>query len=133
MTIIHMRNVPGQPDMRALDIPLPLKNMDGSDGEVPIDYHWDGSSVPWLARGFFPRHRHPIASCRHDYRCEHAKTPEERLFADEEFKRDVRKTSWWITAQGGYLGTRIGAYLGSGVYHPGAGGLKTLFWRLKHN
>jgi hypothetical protein len=46
-----------------------------------------------------------------------AKTPAERLFADQEFRKDVRRTSWWITAWAGYIGVRIGAWLGVGVYN----------------
>jgi hypothetical protein len=113
-TIIHMRNVPGNGKLRALDIPLPIKKMDGSMGLVPADFEWDGSSVPWIFQGFFPRHNHPIASCRHDWRCKNARTKAERLFADKEFEKDVGTTSWWITKKFGYAGVRIGAYLGIG-------------------
>jgi hypothetical protein len=115
-TIIHMRNVPGSPRNRALDLPLPCKKMDGTMGLIPADFEWDGSSVPWIFQGLFPRHRHPIASCRHDWRCRNARTKEDRLFADKEFERDVGTTSWWITKKLGYAGVRIGAFLGIGVY-----------------
>jgi hypothetical protein len=115
-TIIHMRNVPVSPKHRALDLPLPYKKMDGTMGLIPADFEWDGSSVPWIFQGFFPRHRHPIASCRHDWRCRNARTKEDRLFADKEFERDVGTTSWWITKKLGYAGVRIGAFLGIGVY-----------------
>jgi hypothetical protein len=135
-TIIHMRNVPGDWRKRALDAPLPCKNRDGSDGEVPQDFEWDGSSselisessskikrffiriavapVNFFMRSIFPRHNHPIASCRHDWRCLHAKNAEERKWADGEFKKDVATTSKWITQACGYAGVRIGAYLGIG-------------------
>jgi hypothetical protein len=116
-TIIHMRNVPGKPLHRALTVPLQYRKPDGTKGLIPAGFEWDGSSVPWLFQGFFPRHRHPIASCRHDYGCLLAKTPEERLFHDREFRKNVRKTSWKITAQAGYIGVRIGAWLGVGVYN----------------
>lgn len=113
-TIIHMRNVPGKPKIRALDAPLPCMNFDGTPGEVPIDFHWDGSSVPWLFRGLFPRHRHPVASGRHDWRCLNAKNAAERLFADKRFQIDVGKTSWWVTKKFGYWGARLGAFFGMG-------------------
>jgi len=113
-TIIYMRNVPGKPKHRALSAPLYCRNMDGSDGYIPFDFEWDGSSVPSLFQGIFPRHRHPIASCKHDWRCRNAKTKEERAWADREFARDVGKTSWWVTKQIGYIGVRIGASLGVG-------------------
>lgn len=114
-TIIYMRTVPGEPQMRALTGPLPCKNFDGSDGEVPFNFKWDGSSVPLIFRGLFPRHDHPIASCRHDWRCRNAKSPEERKWADGEFREDVGRTSWWITKQIGYVGVRVGATFGVGV------------------
>ena len=117
MTIIHMRNIPEKPDWRALDEPLPCMDQTGVMLQIPPNFEWDGSSVPWLFRGIFPRHRHPIASCRHDYRCGKAKTKAERLFADKEFEKDVGKTSWWITKKIGYMGVRIGAWLGFGCHY----------------
>src|SRR6056297_3666152 len=95
--IIYMRNVPGKPKCRALTAPLYCKNMDGSSGYIPFDFEWDGSSVPFIFQGFFPRQRHPIASCRHDWRCLNAKNKTERAWADKEFEKDVGKTSWWVT------------------------------------
>ena len=112
--VIHMRNVPGEPKLRALDFPLVYQKMNGKNGLIPADFTWDGSSVPWLGQLFFPRLRHPISSCRHDYRCLNARGPIERAWADREFRKDVGTTSWWITALVGYIGVRIGAYLGIG-------------------
>lgn len=112
--VIHMRNIPGTDDDRALDAPLPLLMQDGTMGEVPTNFTWDGSSVPMLFQGIFPRHNHPIASCRHDYRCKNAKNAKERAFADKEFQKDVGTTSWWITKKVGYIGVRIGAFFGIG-------------------
>ena len=113
-TIIYMRNVPGRPLNRALTQPLECMSISGEMEEIPAGFEWNGSSVPWIFQGFFPRHNHPIASCRHDWRCLHALTGEERLFADQEFKKDVGLTSWKITALVGYAGVRIGAWLGIG-------------------
>lgn len=115
--IVFMRTVPDKPLHRALTIPMPYRKMDGTMGLIPTGFEWDGSSVPWLFQGLFPKHRHPIASCRHDWRCRNAKTKADRLFADREFRKDVRRTSWWITAWAGYAGVRIGARLGVGVYN----------------
>ena len=112
--LIHMRNVPGTDNHRALDVPLPLLNMDGTWGEVPQDFKWDGNSVPLIFQGLYPKHNHPIASCRHDWRCKHAKNAEERKFADKQFEIDTGKTSWWITKKVGYMGVRIGAFFGVG-------------------
>ena len=112
--IIYMRTVPDKPNHRCLTVPLQCVRADGCMGLVPDGFEWDGSSVPWVFQGFFPRHRHPIASCRHDWRCRNARTKEERLFADKEFKKDVGSTSWKITAWCMYIGVRIGDWLGIG-------------------
>ena len=109
-----MRNVPGRPDHRALDAPLPCLDFDGSDSFVPVNFEWDGSSVPFLFQGIFPRHKHPIASCRHDWRCRLAQNAAQRKWADQQFEKDVGTTSWWITKKVGYLGVRIGAMVGIG-------------------
>ena len=114
MTLIYMRNVPGQPKMRALTRALPCVMPNGAIDMIPINFTWDGSSVFFIIQGFFPRHRHPIASCKHDYRCGKAKNKKERLFADKQFKIDVRTTSWKITAWSGYMGVRVGAFFGVG-------------------
>jgi len=120
-TIIYMRSVPGKPDHRALTQPLSCGNPDGSAGLVPVNFEWDGSSVPWIFQGFFPRHKHPIASCRHDWRCLHARNPAERKWADKEFEADVGRTSWWVTKKLGYAGVRIGALLGIGCNYEQGG------------
>jgi len=113
-TIIHMRNVPGgKGKLRALDKPLYCKNMDGSDGYIPANFKWNGASSGFFTFAF-PRHNHPIATCRHDFRCQNAKTPKERKFADKQFKVDVGTTSSKITQNMGYLGVRIGSFFGIG-------------------
>ena len=112
--IIHMRNVPGTDDSRALDHPLSCLMPDGKVEMIGADFIWDGCSSPLLVRPIFPRHNHPIASCRHDYRCSKARNSKERKFADDQFEIDVGTTSWWITKKVGYIGVRIGAFFGSG-------------------
>lgn len=114
-TIIFMRNVPGCAKSRALTAPLVCKNQDGTVGHIPTGFVWDGSSVPFVFRGLFPRHDHPIASCRHDWRCKYARDPSERAWADKEFEKDVGTTSWWVTKKIGYIGVRIGAFFGVGT------------------
>lgn len=109
---IYMRNIKGDGDKRQLTRPLPC-----GSGEIPTDFVWDGSSTPFIFRGLFPRHNHPIASCRHDWRCKHARNAAERKFADREFRKDVGRTSWKITEVVGYLGVRAGAMLGVGVHY----------------
>ena len=112
--ICYMRTVPGKPKHRVLTSRLPAANFDGSAGFVPAGFEWDGASSGLFAP-IFPRWNHPIASCRHDWRCRHARSAAERKWADEEFRADVGRTSWWITKQLGYLGVRVGAALGIGV------------------
>ncbi|RLB94627.1 MAG: hypothetical protein DRH26_00735 [Deltaproteobacteria bacterium] len=111
---IFMKNVEGQPKMRELTSPLSCGTQNGNIESIPVGFTWDGSSVPWLFQGLFPRHRHPIASCRHDFRCGRAKNKADRKFADEQFKQDVTVTSWKITASVAYVGVRVGSFLGIG-------------------
>lgn len=113
-TIIYMRNVSGKPKCRALTKPLECLMWDGTTDYIQIGFEWDGSSVPWICQGLFPRHRHPIASAKHDYRCGKAENKEHRLWADKQFKQDVDTTSWKITSWIGYSGVRIGAFFGVG-------------------
>ena len=114
MTKIYMSNVEDKPNHRALTAPLPYLKYDGSIGEIETGFEWDGASVPWLLQGLFPRHRHPIATCKHDKRCLDAKNKAERKWADQQFEKDVGKTSWYLTKKMGYLGVRVGALLGIG-------------------
>jgi hypothetical protein len=118
---IYMSNVEGKGkhNHRALTRALPYRKLNAETGEitnafVERKFVWNGSSVPFGFNAMFPRHRHPVASCRHDKRCGEAKTKEERKFADEEFKSDVSTTSWKVTSWFGYLGVRAGAMLGIG-------------------
>lgn len=113
--VIFMRSCPGRPIHRALTKPLVCEMPDGSIHDIPVGFTWDGSSVPLIFQGVFPRHRHPIASCKHDYRCQLAQNAAERKWADQQFEQDVGKTSWWITKKLGYLGVRVGAFFGVGV------------------
>lgn len=113
-TIIYMRTVEGKADHRALTQPLPVVDREGNLNMIPVGFEWNGSSVPFGFNAIFPRHKHPVASCRHDWRCGLAKCKEDRAFADAEFKKDVGTTSWKVTAWMGYAGVRIGAFFGIG-------------------
>ena len=114
MTKIYMSNVEGKPNHRALTEPLVCEHWDGSIKYIPEGFEWDGSSVPVVFQGLFPRFRHPVSSCRHDFRCRNAKNKTERKWADQQFEKDVGKTSWYLTKKMGYLGVRVGALLGIG-------------------
>ena len=135
-TIIHMRNVPNDDKLRALDQPLACEMPDGTTDDIPVDFEWDGSSseliyesdskvkkffvrlilspVNAVLRSVFPRHKHPVSSCKHDYRCGKAKNKEERLWADRKFKEGVGTTSGSVDQNVGYVGVRVGAFFGIG-------------------
>lgn len=113
-TRIYMANVPGRTDLRELTVPLPYLKMDGSKGLIPAGFQWNGATGFFLTHIVFPRHNHPIATCRHDFRCTHARNSAERKFADKEFEKDIGTTSRWITKKIGYVGVRIGAFFGIG-------------------
>jgi hypothetical protein len=107
-TILYMRTVPEKGDeWRATTKPLPCKMWNGFKGveEVAEGYQWNGNSSGLLAP-VFPKWNHPIASCRHDWRCS--------KWADEQFEKDVGTTSFWITKKIGYIGVRAGAMFGIG-------------------
>jgi len=113
-TILFMRTVPGKPELRALTLSLECKMWDGTTDLIPAGFSWDGNSIPFIFRGLFPRHDHPLASIKHDYRCSKAKNTAQRAWSDLEFQADVGTTGWWITKKIGYIGVRIGAFLGIG-------------------
>jgi len=109
---IYMRSIPDKLDVLELTAPLPC-----GDGFVPEGFRWDGSSAGPLRKLTlfgFPKWRHPIASCRHDWRCLHAASAAQRKFADKQFKKDVANGGTkWETCKG-YIGVRIGAFFGVG-------------------
>lgn len=111
--LLYMRTILERPKYRALTLDHYCPGYGGVQDMIPEGFEWDGSSSGILAP-IFPRHNHPIASCRHDWRCRHATNPTMRAWADEQFEADVGETSWWITKKIGYLGVRIGAIFGIG-------------------
>lgn len=113
--VIYMHTALERPVNRVLTFRHHCPGMNGEQDIIPAGFEWDGSSVPTIFQGIFPRHRHPIASCRHDWRCRKARNAKERKWADERFREDVGETSWWITKQIGYIGVRVGAMFGVGV------------------
>ncbi len=109
---ICLGTIPGRVDWREL-----LANLPCGDGEIPAGFVWNGASSGVLRYGgflAFPKWKHPIATCRHDWRCAHAQTKQQRKFADQAFYRDVGigGTKWEQIK--GYIGVRIGAWLGIG-------------------
>jgi len=112
--LIYMRSIKNKLDWLELTETVPCGN-----GKIPIGYEWNGASVGpvrYLNIWAFPKWKHPIATVRHDWRCQHAKTKEQRKIADKMFKADIalgqtnKLVSWWEQTKG-YLGVRIGALL----------------------
>ncbi|WP_316348479.1 hypothetical protein [Desulfuromonas acetoxidans] len=111
--VIHCSTIPGYPDHRRLDKPIPC-----GDGLIMPGFVWNGASVGVMRYAgilSFPKWKHPISTCRHDLRCSLAKNRSQRKFADQQFRRDVGigGTKWEQIK--GYLGVRIGALFGVGV------------------
>ena len=107
-TILHMRTIPGELNFLITDEPLLC-----GDEYIPPKHKWNGASVGLLEHVpllGFPKWKHPIATCRHDWRCSIAKTKEERAIADTLFRKDIGEggTKWEQTK--GYIGVRIGSY-----------------------
>lgn len=110
---IYMKSVKGDLGWRELTKPLLC-----GDGYIDPPFRWNGASsgiFQYLLIFNFPKWKHPIASCRHDFRCSIAKNKEERKLADELFRKDVGigGTKWEQVK--GYAGVRIGAFFGIGV------------------
>jgi hypothetical protein len=98
---------------------------------VPIGFAFDGASAPrifWFIIPPFKRTKK--AACIHDWLCRGAKNMKERKVADEAFYKALREVriidkktgreksgiARW-RCQLGYLGVRVGAYMGIGVYY----------------
>jgi len=111
--ILYMRTILERPQNRVLTKEHYCPGYGGTQDVIPVGFEWNGSSSGLLAP-IFPQWNHPIASCRHDWRCEHAENAKVRKWADEQFEKDVGETSWWITKKLGYVGVRIGALFGVG-------------------
>lgn len=104
---IYLRSIPEDLDWMEVIKPLPCGN-----GYIPVGFKYNGASSGIFAKVIilnFPKWKHRIATCRHDWRCELADTKEKRKIADEMFKKDilVGGTKW--EAIKGYIGVRIGA------------------------
>ena len=111
-TVVDLAGNP-LPDVRQLTSPIPC-----GDGEVPKGFISDGAScgvMRYAGIFAFPKHKHPIAFFRHDWRCSLAANAKERRFADNEFRLDVARTGTWWESIKGYIGVRLGAILGIGV------------------
>jgi hypothetical protein len=106
--ILQMETIPGKTDYRKAINQIPVGKTNSPDNFI-----WNGASVGPL-RSLFPKWKHPIATLRHDLRCEYARNKEERKFADAQFKKDVGRTGNWYERNIGYIGVRLGAIFGIG-------------------
>jgi len=110
---IHMQSVPNKLNWLELSRPLPC-----GDSYIPANFRWNGASSGLFEKLIilnFPKWKHPIASCRHDWRCLKARTKKERAIADKLFYNDIGEggTKWEQIK--GYIGVRIGAFFGVAV------------------
>ena len=114
---IRESTIKGKPDWRRL-----LEELPCGDGFVEVGHESDGAtvmfmrSIPFFG---FPKHKHPIATRRHDKRCEEAakykKTDKARYkklrkIADQMFKADVGMGGTKFEQLKGYFGVRVGAF-----------------------
>ena len=88
---------------------------------VPRGFIFDGASAPRFFWPAIPPFKNTVEeSCVHDWLCEHAKCPEDRLYADRLFKKMLLEDPNInnIRAYIGYIGVRLGALVGIGVRYP---------------
>lgn len=115
---IKLSTINGKVDWRKLTAELPC-----GDGVIEVGFRFNGASVG-VMRSFlffgFPKWKHPIATCRHDKRCNEAhkyklsgdkKTYKRlRAIADDMFKKDVGVGGTKWEQFKGYAGVRVGAF-----------------------
>jgi hypothetical protein len=109
---LHLSTIPGRVDWRRT-----LNRLPCGDGFIKPGYKFNGASVGIL-RFLFPKWKHPIATGRHDMRCEIAELYKKtnraeynrlRKFADDEFKKDVRVGGNLWEVHAGHVAVRVGA------------------------
>lgn len=107
---IKMQNVLNDDGSTRLDYRELIGELPCGDEKIPIKRVWNGATVKGILRWLFPKWKHPIATCRHDERCDAAVTKEERKFADKEFKAGVKRGGTKWEEHGGYVAVRLGAW-----------------------
>ena len=123
---LHVSTIPGKTDWRRTLNEVPI-----GDTVIAPGFEFNGASVGPL-RFAFPKWKHPIATVRHDKRCNQAALPKaeakkypyfspaakllrkrykmERKFADDQFKIDVGVNGTKWEQRVGFIGVRIGAF-----------------------
>lgn len=86
---------------------------------VPKGFEFDGASAPRPLYFIIPPYKKTKkAACVHDWNCRNARDREERLIADRLFYKMLTEGGInKVRASLGYIGVRIGYYLGIGVYY----------------
>lgn len=115
---LHLSTIKGKLDWRRT-----LNRLPCGDTFIEAGFVYNGASVGPLRKlpvlGF-PKWKHPIATGRHDKRCEIAKLYKKnnyaeykklRKLADKMFKADVGIGGTWFEQQKGYWGVRLGSIL----------------------
>jgi hypothetical protein len=106
-------------DETNLDQEILLEDFTAHNVTVPKGFASDGASAPRLFWGIVPPFkRTKKASFVHDWLCRTAKNKEDRLKADRLFFTMLGEAKLNIVrCVIGYLGVRIGAFLGIGVHY----------------
>ena len=88
--------------------------------QIPSGFSFDGASAPRIFWAIIPPFkRTKKAACVHDWLCRNAKGTEDRKVADKLFYEMLLEVGLSrLRARLGYLGVRLGALFGSGVYYP---------------
>ena len=111
---MELSTIKGKTDWRRIIASVPC-----GTGLIQPGYEFNGASVGPL-RFLFPKWKHPIATARHDKRCDVAELYKKedraeykrlRKIADQMFKVDVGAGGTWWEQQIGYIGVRIGALI----------------------
>ena len=122
---VVLQSVPGRLDWKKIARPLPC-----GEGWVPEGFEFDGSSSGPF-RFLIPKWRHPIASARHDWRCELIRqligdgmpmreAHRLRRVSDVLFREDLAlgQRGWcrkFVETNAGYIGVRVGALFRIGM------------------
>lgn len=113
------------------DLEVVTKEFKYRDIIVPIGFSFDGASAPRIFWGIIPPFkRTKKAACVHDWLCRNAKGPSDRKYADRIFYQMLKEVRVIDKETGrekpglnkvrcalGYIGVRIGSYLGIGVHY----------------
>lgn len=86
---------------------------------VPKGFIFDGASAPRIFWAIIPPYKKTKkAACLHDWMCRNAKGKGDRLAADRLFYKMLQEAGLSsIRSRLGYVGVRLGSYMGIGVYY----------------